>query len=68
MTTRVICVFLNYAIRQSHEIVMISSGNELKNLLNIQADFPQRIPQYIAAPQNIEAKRIISCFFAVLSF
>jgi hypothetical protein len=28
---------------------------------------PQRIPQYIEVPPNIEAKRIISYFSAVLS-
>src|SRR4030042_6913410 len=30
--------------------------------------FPQSIPQYIEVPPNIEAKRIISYFYAVLSY
>jgi hypothetical protein len=30
--------------------------------------FPQSIPHYIEVPPNIEAKQIISCFSAVLSY
>jgi hypothetical protein len=35
--------------------------------VNKLSGFPQRIPQYIEVPPNVEAKRISSCLSAVLT-
>jgi hypothetical protein len=43
-----------------------SSVRRQKNQLRLFASL-QSIPQYVEVPPNIEAKRIISYFFAVLS-
>ena len=40
----------------------------IRSQVNKLSDSPQRIPQYIEVPPNIEAKRTISYFSAVLSY
>jgi len=41
---------------------------EIKVSVNKLPDSPQRIPQYIEVPPNIEARRSFSYFSAVLSY
>ena len=46
----------------------ILRGEVVRSQVNKLSDSPQRIPQYIEVPPNIEGKQIASCFSTVLFY
>jgi hypothetical protein len=56
----------DFSVREAEHVDRRQSSQV--NQVNKMSDSPQRIPQYIEVPPNVEAKRIIPYFSAVLFY